>query len=56
MNPADLALFLNGLIQNRLKLSTMIWGPPGIGKSRLLAEFRRHQVNIAIQVHVPGCR
>jgi MoxR-like ATPase len=38
MNPADLALFLNGLIQNRLKLSTMIWGPPGIGKSSIVAQ------------------
>ena len=38
MNPADLALFLNGLIQNHLKLSTMIWGPPGIGKSSIVAQ------------------
>ena len=38
MNPADLSLFLNGLIQNRLKLSTMIWGPPGIGKSSIVAQ------------------
>ena len=38
MNPADLALFLNGLIQSRLKLSTMIWGPPGIGKSSIVTQ------------------
>jgi MoxR-like ATPase len=38
MNPADLSLFLNGLIQNRLKLSTMIWGPPGIGKSSIVTQ------------------
>src|SRR4051794_8272064 len=38
MNPADLTLFLDGLIQNRLKLSTMIWGPPGIGKSSIVTQ------------------
>jgi MoxR-like ATPase len=38
MNPFDLSQFLNGLIQNGLKLSTMIWGPPGIGKSSIVAQ------------------
>ena len=35
MNPADLTTFLDTLVRNQVKLSTMIWGPPGIGKSQL---------------------
>jgi MoxR-like ATPase len=43
MKPIDLAEFLNGLIQHRLKLSTMIWGPPGIGKSSIVMQTaQRH--------------
>lgn len=38
MKPADLAHFLNRLIQHRIQLSTMIWGPPGIGKSSIVAQ------------------
>ena len=38
MKPADLAVYLNGLIQHRLKISTMLWGPPGIGKSSIVAQ------------------
>lgn len=38
MKPAELALFLNHLVQHNLKLSTMIWGPPGIGKSSIVAQ------------------
>ena len=35
MRPIDLAQVLDGLIHNQIRLSTMIWGPPGIGKSML---------------------
>jgi MoxR-like ATPase len=38
MKPAELATFLDALIRHRLKLSTMIWGPPGIGKSSIVAQ------------------
>lgn len=36
MKPADLADFLDGLIRQEIKLSLMIWGPPGIGKSSIV--------------------
>ncbi len=38
MKPAELAVFHDRLIQHDLKLSTMIWGPPGIGKSSIVAQ------------------
>lgn len=38
MTPAELANYLNGLIHHGIKLSTMIWGPPGIGKSSIVAQ------------------
>jgi len=38
MNPADLTMFLDTLVRNQVKLSTMIWGPPGIGKSSIVAQ------------------
>ena len=31
MTPAGLKEYLAKLAQNRLRLSTMIWGPPGVG-------------------------
>jgi MoxR-like ATPase len=38
MKPSELASFLDRLVNQRLKLSTMIWGPPGIGKSSIVAQ------------------
>lgn len=38
MTPEALATFLTKLVDHRLKLSTMIWGPPGIGKSSIVAQ------------------
>jgi MoxR-like ATPase len=38
MNPQALANYLDGLVRHRLMLSTMIWGPPGIGKSSVVAQ------------------
>ena len=38
MKPSELAAFLDRLVRHRLKLSTMIWGPPGIGKSSIVAQ------------------
>jgi len=39
MTPEALATFLIKLVDNNLKLSTMIWGPPGIGKSSIVAQI-----------------
>lgn len=38
MNPSELTTFLGTLVRNGVKLSTMIWGPPGIGKSSIVAQ------------------
>ena len=38
MTPQALASYLSNLVQHRLMLSTMIWGPPGIGKSSIVAQ------------------
>jgi hypothetical protein len=39
MTPAELADYLDGIIRHDIKLSTMIWGPPGIGKSSIVAQM-----------------
>jgi AAA domain (dynein-related subfamily) len=39
MNPEDLKTYLDRLITNNLKISAMIWGPPGIGKSSIVAQL-----------------
>lgn len=38
MTPQALADFLGRLVKNQLFFSTMIWGPPGIGKSSIVAQ------------------
>ncbi|GHO88476.1 ATP-binding protein [Dictyobacter formicarum] len=38
MTPEALEQFLNKLVRHRLMYSTMIWGPPGIGKSSVVAQ------------------
>ncbi len=39
MNPEDLKTYLDRLIVNNLKISTMIWGAPGIGKSSIVNQL-----------------
>ena len=39
MNPHDLGHYLDRLLRNDIRLSTMIWGPPGIGKSSIVAQI-----------------
>jgi replication-associated recombination protein RarA len=34
LKPSELSSYLQRLVINRLPISTMIWGPPGIGKHR----------------------
>jgi MoxR-like ATPase len=41
MTPAELMAFLETLVHHEVKLSTMIWGPPGIGKSSIVAQTAR---------------
>ncbi len=38
MTPEALSSFLTKLVNHNLKLSAMIWGPPGIGKSSIVAQ------------------
>jgi len=38
MTPAELRTYLDRLVAERLFLSAMIWGPPGIGKSSIVAQ------------------
>ncbi len=38
MVPSELATFLDKLVTHSLNMSTMIWGPPGIGKSSIVAQ------------------
>ncbi len=38
MTPQALAEYLNNLVRERILFSTMIWGPPGIGKSSIVAQ------------------
>lgn len=39
MTPNDLKAYLNNLLAKNLKISTMIWGSPGIGKSSIVAQL-----------------
>ncbi|MFM7546109.1 MAG: AAA family ATPase [Synechococcales cyanobacterium] len=38
LKPIELVTYLDKLIHHRLFISTMIWGPPGIGKSSIVAQ------------------
>jgi hypothetical protein len=39
MNPAELIAYLDGVVRNRLRMSVMIWGPPGVGKSSVVEQI-----------------
>lgn len=41
MTPAELSVFLSNFIDRQLRLSVMIWGPPGVGKSSIVSEVAR---------------
>src|SRR5262245_57674063 len=41
MTPADLHGYLAALVRRRIRLSVMIWGPPGVGKSSIVAQVAR---------------
>jgi hypothetical protein len=38
MTPQELTPYLSKLVENQLQLSLMLWGPPGIGKSSIIAD------------------
>jgi MoxR-like ATPase len=45
MHPSDLADFLDNLIAHKIDISTMIWGPPGIGKSSIVQQTaQKHKI------------
>ncbi len=39
--PSELTAYLQQLVAQKLPISTMIWGPPGIGKSSIVAQVAR---------------
>ena len=45
MNPEELISFLEKLISENMKISTMIWGPPGIGKSSIVSEAAKKGID-----------
>lgn len=46
MTPAALKTYLNNLVSKNLKISTMIWGAPGIGKSSIVDQITRsHKID-----------
>lgn len=46
MTPNDLKAYLNNLVSKHLQISTMIWGPPGIGKSSIVAQVaQEHDID-----------
>ena len=46
MTPTQLKKYLNQLINQNIKISTMIWGAPGIGKSSIVSQIaEEHQID-----------
>ena len=46
MTPTQLKNYLNRLVSQNIKISTMIWGAPGIGKSSIVAQItQEHQID-----------
>jgi hypothetical protein len=41
MTPQELTPYLSSLVKNQLQLSLMLWGPPGIGKSSIVADVAK---------------
>lgn len=42
MNPTELKHYLDKIVKSEFKLSVMIWGAPGIGKSSIVAQVAQH--------------
>ncbi|MCX6366066.1 MAG: MoxR family ATPase, partial [Armatimonadetes bacterium] len=43
MTPRELRTYLDRLVAERLFLSVMLWGPPGVGKSSIVAQVAASQ-------------
>ena len=41
LTPQDLQTYLSALVRQNLQMATMIWGPPGVGKSSVVAQVAR---------------
>ncbi|MGB3639895.1 MAG: MoxR family ATPase [Rivularia sp. (in: cyanobacteria)] len=41
MTPSELKVFLDQILSNNIQISTMIWGPPGIGKSSIVGQLAK---------------
>ena len=41
LTPHELETYLSALVRGQLKIATMIWGPPGVGKSSVVAQVAR---------------
>ena len=41
MTPSELHAYLGAIVRRQLRLSVMIWGPPGVGKSSVVAAVAR---------------
>lgn len=52
MTPTELQRYLENLVSRNIKLSTMIWGPPGIGKSSIVAQVSQQQEIACIDVRL----
>ncbi len=39
MTPTQLKTYLNQIVKQNIKISTMIWGAPGIGKSSIVSQI-----------------
>ena len=50
--PSELASYLQQLVRMQLPISTMIWGPPGIGKSSIVAQVADHSQLTFIDVRL----
>lgn len=45
LTPNELQTYLQALVREELKIATMIWGPPGVGKSSVVAQVAQsHQL------------
>ncbi len=38
MNPSELLAYLSSVVANEVRISLMIWGAPGVGKSSIVAQ------------------